>query len=415
MNFTQSEALLQRALKVIPGGTQTFSKSRTTWPEGVTPAFIQRGKGSHVWDVDGNEYIDFTSALCPIILGYCDEDVDNAVKNQISEGTIFGLPHPLEVEVAEAICEMVPCAEMVRFGKNGSDATSGAMRLARAYTGRDHIAQCGYHGWQDWSVAPSARNFGVPSIVKSLTHPFTYNDIDSLNQIFKMYPENVACVIMEPMNREWPAMGFLEDCKEIAHKNHALFIFDEMITGFRFAIGGAQEYFNVIPDLACFGKAMGNGYPISAVVGKGEYMRWFEKIHFSFTYGGDCVGLAAAKETLRKIKNKNVDVEIFAIGGTLFFTMENIGKYLSGHPAWTFFNYNTGKLYGRNYIESAVKTIFIQELVKRGILCIGQHVINASHSANDMATLIEAYTEIIENFKDMNLECEPLKGEFRIR
>ena len=160
--YLHSEDLLKKALKVIPLGSQTFSKSKTQYPYGVSPYFIKRAKGSHVWDADDNEYIDFVNALAAVTLGYNDPDVTNAVKAQLEEGTIFSLPHELEIKVAEKIVEMVPCAEMVRFGKNGSDATAGAIRLARAYTRRDRVAVCGYHGWQDWDIGSTSRNRGVP-------------------------------------------------------------------------------------------------------------------------------------------------------------------------------------------------------------------------------------------------------------
>ena len=179
-DYSCSEAMLERALSVIPLGTQTFSKSYTQYPHGVAPFFIQKGKGSRCWDIDGNEYIDFVNALLSVTLGHCDPDVTKAVKAQIEDGTIFTLAHPLEVEVAELIVEMVPCAEKVRFGKNGSDVTSGAIRAARAFTGRDRVAVCGYHGWQDWYIGTTTRNKGIPDATKALSHMFAYNDLASL-------------------------------------------------------------------------------------------------------------------------------------------------------------------------------------------------------------------------------------------
>ena len=259
--YHNSELLLERALKSIPLGTQTFSKSKTQYPYGVSPYFIKKGKGSHVWDVDNNEYIDFINGLASVTLGYNDPDVNAAVLEQLDNGVTFSLPHPLEFIVAEKIIEMVPCAEMVRFGKNGSDATAGAIRLARAYTHRDHVAVCGYHGWQDWYIGATARNLGVPESTRRLTHTFTYNDIESLSVIFKQWPDKVAAVIMEPMNSTEPKDDFLLMVEELTHQNGALFIFDETITGFRYANGGAQEFFGITPDLATFGKGMSNGYP----------------------------------------------------------------------------------------------------------------------------------------------------------
>ena len=272
--YHHSEDLLERALKTIPLGSQTFSKSKTQYPMGVSPFFIQRGKGSRVWDVDGNEYIDFVNSLAAITLGHCDPDVDAAVRAQLEEGVIFSLPHPLEMQVAELIVKLVPCAEKVRFGKNGSDATAGAIRLARAFTNRDHVAVCGYHGWQDWYIGSTSRDLGVPKAVKDLTHRFEYNNIKSLAKIFQ--EQELACVIIEPMNIEYPIDGFLEKVKELAHKNNALLIFDETITGFRYSLGGAQEFFNVVPDIATFGKGMANGHPLSAVVGSNEVMKIVE-------------------------------------------------------------------------------------------------------------------------------------------
>jgi len=182
--YQQSEALLSRALKVIPLGAQTYSKSMTQFPHGVSPYFLQRGEGSHVWDVDGNEYIDFINSLAAITLGYGDIDVTKAVTDQLINGVSFSLSHSLETSIAEKIIEMIPSAQMVRFGKNGSDATSGAIRLARAYTSREHVAVCGYHGWQDWYIGSTSRNLGIPESTKMLTHPFIYNDLSLLQSLW---------------------------------------------------------------------------------------------------------------------------------------------------------------------------------------------------------------------------------------
>ncbi|MCX7900928.1 MAG: aminotransferase class III-fold pyridoxal phosphate-dependent enzyme, partial [Burkholderiaceae bacterium] len=186
--YKTSEQWLARALRTIPLGSQTFSKSKTQYPYGVSPYFIERGEGAHVWDADGNEYVDFIMGLAAVTLGYRDPEVTAAVRRQLDIGVIFSLPHRLEMEVAEAIVEAVPCAEMVRFGKNGSDATAGAIRLARAVTGRDRVAVCGYHGWQDWYIGTTTRNKGVPRAVRDLTHTFAYNDLGSLQALFDQYP-----------------------------------------------------------------------------------------------------------------------------------------------------------------------------------------------------------------------------------
>lgn len=425
--YHKSEELLDRALKTIPLGSQTFSKSRTQYPYGVSPYFIVKGQGSHVWDVDGNEYIDFINSLAAVTLGYNDPDVTEAVQAQLEDGIIFSLPHPIEMQVAEKIVEMVPCAEMVRFGKNGSDATSGATRVARAYTGRDRVAVCGYHGWQDWYIGSTARNKGVPKVTRELTHQFTYNDIDSLQRIFKEWSDQVAAVIMEPMNTTEPKDGFLHKAAELTRKNGAVFIFDETVTGFRFANGGAQEYFGVIPDLATFGKGLANGYPVSVVAGKAEIMRQMEEVFFSFTFGGETLSLAAALATMTKLQKKPV-IATFKTQGEKILTglREMIKKHevehivsFSGLPNWSFLNIKDVA----PYTMWEIKTLLLQEMFSRGILILGTHNMSYSHSDTDIANLLAAYDAVLPILKDAvdnkkmaeYLRCKPLEPLFKIR
>ena len=425
--YSNSEKMLERALKIIPLGSQTFSKSKTQYPYGVSPYFIKRGQGSHVWDVDGNEYIDFVNALCAVTLGYNDPDVTEAVKAQLEEGTIFSLPHEIEVDVAEKIVEMVPCAEMVRFGKNGSDVTSGAVRLARAYTKRDHIAVCGYHGWQDWYIGSTSRNLGVPQSTRDLTHVFTYNDMDSLNKIFLTYPAQVAAVIMEPMNTTEPKNGFLESVKELTHKNGAIFIFDETITGFRFAKGGAQEYFGVIPDLATFGKGLANGYPVSAIAGRAEIMKLMEEIFFSFTFGGETLSLAAAFATMTKLQIEPVIKTLWSQGQKVTEGVKSlIEKHglqdvlsISGKDCWSFLMFKDTA--SRSQWE--LKTLFLQEVFSRGILTLGSHNMSYAHSDGDIERLLQTYNEVFALIKEVLvkgnlkawLKTDPLVPLFKIR
>lgn len=419
--------MLKRALRTIPLGSQTFSKSRTQYPHGVSPYFIERAKGSRVWDVDGNEYIDFVNALCAVTLGYNDPDVTEAVRNQLEDGIIFSLPHPLEHQVAEKIVEIVPCAEMVRFGKNGSDATSGAIRLARAYTGRDHVAVCGYHGWQDWYIGSTSRNLGVPQSTRRLTHAFLYNDIDSLRKIFNEYPDQVAAVIMEPMNTTEPKDGFLEKVADLTRKNGSVFIFDETITGFRYANGGAQEYFNVIPDLATFGKGLANGYPVSAVAGKADIMRLMEEIFFSFTFGGETLSLAAAKASMDKILAQPVIKTLWSQGKMLAegskslikkHGLENVVS-VQGKDCWSFLIFSDSGAYS----QLEFKTLFLQEVFEKGILTIGTHNMSYAHSDDDITRLLAVYDEVFaqiakaishNSLREM-LRAEPLVSLFKIR
>lgn len=425
--YQKSEKLLERALLTIPLGSQTFSKSKTQYPIGVSPFFIKRGKGSRVWDVDDNEYVDFINSLAAITLGYCDPDVDAAVRAQLENGVIFSLPHQLEMQVAEQIVKLVPCAEKVRFGKNGSDATAGAVRLARAFTNRDHIAVCGYHGWQDWYIGTTPRNRGVPQATRDLSHTWAYNDIDSLAHLFHEYPDKIAAVILEPMNVTEPLPGFLEEVKELAHKYGALLIFDETVTGFRYDIGGAQQYFGVIPDLATFGKGLANGYPLSVVAGRADVMQLMEEVFFSFTFGGETLSLAAALATMQKLEQEPVTATLYAQGKKIITELgaliekEGAEEFLSvaGNPTWSFFLISD---IGTNS-QWQIKTLFLQEMFARGILTIGTHNMSFSHTDEDLDQLFNAYNEVIPMLVDgvrhnklkSMLRCQPLQPLFKVR
>jgi glutamate-1-semialdehyde 2,1-aminomutase/spore coat polysaccharide biosynthesis protein SpsF len=425
--YRNSEGLLERALKHVPLGSQTFSKSITQYPRGVSPYFIKKAKGSRAWDVDGNEYLDFVNALCAISLGHADPDVNATVKAQLDDGVLFTLPHPLEIEVAETICEMVPCAEMVRFGKNGSDATAGAVRVARAFTGHDHVAVCGYHGWQDWYIGSTARNRGVPKATQELTHVFPYNDLEALERTLKQHPGGYAAVIMEPMNVSEPAKGYLESVKRMAHEHGALLIFDETITGFRYANGGAQELLGVTPDLATFGKAMANGYPLSAVAGRADVMKLMEEIFFSFTFGGETLSLAASLATMKKLKAQPVIETMTKRGTRLIEGLKQIiadgdlGAIcgVAGHPTWSFLLLKDAA----PYTAFELKTLYLQETLARGLLCLTTHNMSYAHSDADVDRVLAIYREVLPMLKDTvakqdlnkRLCCKPLQPLFKVR
>jgi glutamate-1-semialdehyde 2,1-aminomutase len=424
--YDKSEALLARAEQAIPLGAQTFSKSRTQFPHGISPYFADRAKGSRVWDVDGNEYLDLINALCSVTLGHCDPHVSAAVEKQLHRGTIFSLSSELEIQVAEKIVELVPCAEKVRFGKNGSDATSGAIRIARAFTGRERVAVCGYHGWQDWYIGATARHLGVPNAVRELTHTWIYNDAGSLEKLFKEHPGQFAAVIMEPMNVAFPKPGFLEDVQRLCREHGALLVFDETITGFRYAIGGAQELFGITPDLATFGKGLANGYPVSAVAGRADVMKLMEEVFFSFTFGGETLSLAAALATMHKLQREPVIATMNATGErVLRDTQAAIDRHelgdvftLSGHPTWSFLQFKDAR--GATMWE--VKTLFMQEMLKRGVLTYGTHNISYAHSPADLDQLATAYDETLAVIKRglsagvrTLLECAVLEPLFRVR
>jgi len=313
----------------------------------------------------------------------------------------------------------------VRFAKNGTDATSAAIRIARAYTGKEHIAVCGYHGWQDWYIGSTTRDLGVPQSVKELTHKFEYNNIESLEKIFQ--EQKLACVIMEPMNIEYPKDDFLKGVKELAHKNNALFIFDETITGFRYSLGGAQELFGVTPDLATFGKGMTNGYPLSAVVGSNKVMQKVEDIFFSGTFGGETLSLAAVSAVIKKYESQNVPKYLEEIGTYLLkqlnqlINSENLGDifWTSGHPTWIFLHIKEQK----EYFSFEIQTFFLQEMFKRGILTLGSHNLSFSHTKEDIDRLMKVYAEVLPmikhhiNNKDLleNIQGEILKPLFKVR
>ena len=313
--YEKSINYLERYNKVISGAS-TFSKL-DHFGGGKTPFALIKGKESFVWDVDGNKYIDYGSSRGQIILGYEYQEFKDSIINQLKDGIAFSLPHGLEIEVAEMICDIIPSAQMVRFGKNGNDVTSAAVRLARYVTKREHILFCGYHGWQDWYVSQTSMNGGVPQCIKELTHKFIYNDIESLRELFKQLKGGVAAVIMEPTRFENPAPNFLDSVKHLVKENGALLIFDEVLSGFRFHKGGAQSYFQVTPDISCIGKAIANGMPLSAVVGKEKYMKYFTEIYFSLTSAGEALSLAAAKATLEIMEEIDVCRHLEKVGGLL--------------------------------------------------------------------------------------------------
>ncbi len=411
--LTESRAWLVRSQKVIPGCAQTFSKGHTQYVQGVAPIFLQRGKGCRVWDVDGNEYIDYVQGLLPNILGYANEEVDRAVAAQLAEGHSFSLPHPLEVRLAERLTRLIPCAEMVRFGKNGSDATSGAVRAARAFTGRDRIACCGYHGWQDWYIGSTTRNAGVPAAVRALTHPFRYNELSSLEQLLAEHPGEFAAVIMEPTNFEPPVPGFLPGVKDLARQHGALLIFDEICSGFHLGLGGAQKLLGVTPDLSCFGKAMGNGFPISCIVGRADVMVVFDEIFFSFTFAGEVASMAAAMKVLDILENTDALAMMEANGRILQDGFNTLAKEagLSGrlkataHPTWSLLKFHDGD--GND--SQLLRSLLQQEAVKRGILLLATHNLTAAHDLTDIHQTLEAYAEVFKTLSEWVQDADPAR------
>lgn len=401
--YGKSRELLDRARKSIPLGTQTFSKSYGQYPE-KAPLFLTYGDGGCVWDVDANRYVDFVMGLLPVVLGYRDPDVDRAIADQLSNGISFSLATELEITLAEKLIEIVPSAEMVRFGKNGTDATSAAVRLARAFTGRDCIMASGYHGWQDWYIGATTRDKGVPAAVRALTHMVPYNDIEAIAGLLKEYPGEFAALIMEPTNITEPRPGYFDELKKLLGDNGVLLVFDEIITGFRFSLGGAQELFNVKPDLSCFGKSMGNGMPISAVMGRADIMHEMEEIFFSGTFGGETLSLAASIAVIEKMQGQPVIKTLWQTGHRLATGVkERIAGHgldsvlsLKGMAPWKLLDFQDHP----GASKEIIRTVFIQEMLRHGVLLTSSHNVCYAHNDEDIAATLDAYDATLALIQD---------------
>jgi glutamate-1-semialdehyde aminotransferase len=390
--FDQSLAWWARAVRVIPLGTQTLSKSPTQFVQGATPIYLERGRGAHVWDVDGNEYVDFPMALGPVILGHAEPVVDAAIAAQLRDGITFTLMHPLEVEVAERIVELCPGVEAVRFAKSGSDAVSAAVRAARALTARDIVLVGGYHGWHDWYIGTTTRDAGVPDAVRALTIAFPFGDIAALTSALDAVAGRVAAVVIEPAGATVPEPGYLQAVVDLARAHGALAIFDEVITGFRLAPGGARERYNVIPDFSCYGKALGNGMPIAAVAGAWDVMTVFEEIFFSGTHGGETLSLAAARAVLDTVADGSVLAGIETMGRRLLDGfVHSVASHgvtervtVGGEPQRTVVGFpGADGLVTRSWVQ--------QSLAQAGILFNGSMFICARHTTADIDRTIEAF------------------------
>jgi glutamate-1-semialdehyde 2,1-aminomutase/spore coat polysaccharide biosynthesis protein SpsF len=403
MKFEKSLALHERALKRIPLGAQTLSKTVSQYVKGITPIFVTHGKGPYLYDVDGNEWIDYIAALGPVVLGYADQEVNDAITAQLKSGMSFSLSHPMEIDLAERIASLVPGVDRVRFGKNGSDVTSAAIRAARAHTGRDHIAICGYHGWQDWYIGTTSKGKGVPEAVRQLSHKFNFNDLQSLTKLFSEYPGKIAAVILESVSVHPPEGDFLQKVKELTHANGAVLIFDEVINGFRLRPGGGGHYYGVTPDLITMGKAMGNGAPIAAIGGNAEIMREFDEIFFSFTFGGDTIGIAAALKTIEILERDDGYSRLFQLGERLMngFNQLVAAKGLKAEISCGGLPHHSFVLFTGDEEEGLVrKSYFQQECAKRGLLFLGPHFTTLSHTEAIIDRTLTIYDEVLDLYKD---------------
>jgi glutamate-1-semialdehyde aminotransferase len=401
-SIRKSEALWKRALKRIPAGTQCYSKGPTVYSRGVAPVYIQRGKGCRVWDADGNEFVDLGMGLWAVTLGHNYPAHVKALDNVLRKGTQFTLMHPLEVELAENLAAALPVAEMVRYGKNGSDVTTAAVRLARACTGRDVILRCGYHGWHDWYIAWSERSRGVPEFNREISGYFLENDRKRFDELMSQFEGKVAGVVMEGVQSQAADPVFLQHVRKATRKAGALLIYDEVINGFRFALGGAHEWQGIDIDLAAFGKGVANGTAISILAGKREFMKELETTFFSFTFGGEALGLAAAQIVLDVYRRESVVEELWRVGrrlhegATRAIQAAGLDHLIRLTPhavrtAWSF---------GDPYPGCSgdwVKTLFQQEVLRHRVLWAGWHALSLSLARDEKAVkrILTAYGEAL--------------------
>jgi glutamate-1-semialdehyde aminotransferase len=384
------QELWDNAVRLMPRGTQTMSKCPDQFVDGIYPKFVKSGKGAYLYGLDGKKYLDYMCALGPIILGYNHRSTNRAIKKQLKNGIIFSWPTLLEQELAQLVTEVVPCAEQVRFCKNGTDADLAAVRIARSYTKKEKILKPsgGYHGWGDWH-AITMRPYGVPSCLKDLIDEFEFNNLESLENLLKK--GDVAGVILEPQALTTPKPGYLAGVKELCAKYEALLIFDEVVTGFRWSLGGAQEYFGVTPDLCCMGKAVANGMPLGIIAGKAEYMNELNHAFFSMTFGGEALSLAAAIATIKELKTKDYNY-LWDLGNMLDKGIkETAAKYnLDITFAGDALRHNLS--FNSNTYEDAdgLKALFYQEMVKQNILFPNVVYIQFSHTKKDIEKTIKA-------------------------
>ena len=408
MQFDESNRLRQRAKRLIPGGAHTYSKGDDQFPQ-LSPGFISHAKGSLAWDPDGNEFLDWGMGLRSVCLGHAYEPVLEAVRTQLEKGVNFTRPSPLEAELAELLVDIIPSAEMVKFAKNGSDATTAAVRLARAFTGRDIVIRCLDHPFfsvDDWFIGDTAMNSGIPQASKDLTLNFPFNDAESLEKLLAKYSGQVACIILEAAATAEPMPGFLKRVRELATSHGVVLVFDEIISGFRWNLQGAQHYYGVTPDLSTFGKAMANGFSLSALAGKRDIMELGGLEHtkprvflLSTTNGTETHCLAAALCNIKILRDTQIIEENWEVGRQL---RQGFNDIASSHgisqraqmqgvdiSPWYAFYDKEGN------VDMGLRTLFLQETIRQGVL-IPYVSISASHREAEVSRTLECVDKAME-------------------
>ncbi|MDO8282158.1 MAG: aminotransferase class III-fold pyridoxal phosphate-dependent enzyme [Thermodesulfovibrionia bacterium] len=415
MKDSKNKLMQARAKKIIPGMTQLLSKRPDMFSSGVWPAYYSKAKGVEVWDLDGNRYIDMSiSGIGANILGYADPDVNAAVHEAVDAGSSSSLNCPEEVELAELLCEIHPWADKVRYARTGGEAMAVAVRIARAYTGKDKIAFCGYHGWHDWYLAanlgtenalgehlmPGLDPRGVPKGLEGTAFPFRYNHIEELEAIIAKHKKELAAVVMEPIRNAQPESGFLEAVKSLAKEAGAVFIFDEISAGFRMNSGGAHLVLGVTPDIAVFSKAMGNGFPIAAVIGKGGVMDAAQNSFISSTMWTERVGPAAALATITKHRRVDAGRHLMSIGQQIQSGWASLAKKndlkisVGGIPPLSHFSFD--------YDDAmSMKALFVQLMIEKGFLASTLFYSMYAHEE----THVEKYLNAVDGAFSMIVEA----------
>jgi len=401
--------LWDKAKRLIPGGTQLLSKGAEMFLPEKWPAYYSRAKGSEVWDLDGNRYIDMSiSGVGACTLGHADPDVDSAVIKAIESGNMSTLNVPEEVELAELLCQIHPWAEMVRYARTGGEAMAVAVRIARAFTGRDKILFCGYHGWHDWYLSanlaestaldgqllPGLEPAGVPHALRGTAIPFRYNDLDTFKSLFAKYCGQIAGVVMEPVRNYWPQEGFLEGIRQITKDSGIPLVFDEVTSGFRMTSGGIHLKLGIEPDVAVFAKALGNGYPIAAIIGRAEIMQAAQTSFISSTYWTDKIGPVAALTTIRKHRKLDVSSHLVHIGSLVqagwreLAKKHNVKINITGIPPLSHWEIETRD-------SQLLYTIMVEKMLEKGFLSSKAFYSTYTHTKAQVDVYLDALDEIL--------------------
>ena len=415
--------LYKKAKKIIPGGTQLLSKRPEMFLPDFWPAYYDKAEGCKVWDLDGNEYIDMSyMGIGACILGYADEDVNTAVKKAIDKGNMSTLNCPEEIELAELLCELHPWSEMVRYARTGGEAMAIAVRIARAKTGKDLVLFCGYHGWHDWYLSsnladdealdghllPGLEPKGVPRGLKGTAIPFNYNDRNIFLELIDKYKDDVGVVVMEPIRHYYPKEGFLETIRAITEKLGIVLIFDEVTSGWRLNTGGAHLNFGIEPDIAVFGKAISNGYPMAAIIGKSNIMETAQDSFISSTYWTERIGPAAALATIKKLKKENIPEHLINIGKNIQEGWKksskkyNLNIKVSGITPLGHFSFNYEN-------PLVLKTLFTQLMLKRGFLATNAFYASYAHKNEHVEKYLERADEAFSFISKTIKEGDPKK------